>query len=186
MNEVAIEPEKLKKYIAFVRARCKPRLSAEAAELLKNRYVSMRDTMREEKKKNNNASAIPITVRQLEAIVRISESLARMEMSDVANATHVKEALRLFRVSTFSAATASHGDGIGSPEFQTNVQKAERYIEKRLPIGSQTATSKLIATMTTRTFNFGQNAVLKAIDNMVARDKLRYKRQRKLVERVRA
>jgi DNA replication licensing factor MCM5 len=39
MNEVAIEPEKLKKYIAFVRARCKPRLSAEAAELLKNRYI---------------------------------------------------------------------------------------------------------------------------------------------------
>lgn len=45
--------------------------------------------------------AIPITVRQLEAIIRLSEALARMELSDVANANHVKEAIRLFTVSTF-------------------------------------------------------------------------------------
>lgn len=31
--------------------------------------------------------------------------------SQVANTTHVKEALRLFKVSTFSAATSSYGDG---------------------------------------------------------------------------
>jgi hypothetical protein len=33
----------------------------------------MRDLMRAKKKENNGASAIPITVRQLEAVVRISE-----------------------------------------------------------------------------------------------------------------
>ena len=42
--------------------------------------------------------AIPITVRQLEAIVRISESLAKMELKPFASISHVNEAIRLFKV----------------------------------------------------------------------------------------
>lgn len=185
-GEFAIDPEKLKKYIAFCRSKCRPRLSASAAELLKNRYVSFRTTMRDQRKQNHSAKAIPITVRQLEAIVRISESLARMELSETANELHVKEALRLFMVSTFSAATHSYGDGAGSPEFMANVQKAERFIKKRVPIGNVVSTQKLIKEMSSGQFNFGPNAVNKAIDLMVQRETMRYTRQRKLVERIRA
>ena len=36
--------------------------------------------------------------RQLEAIVRISESLAKMELREEADVSHVEEALRLFTV----------------------------------------------------------------------------------------
>lgn len=49
-------------------------------------------------------SCIPITVRQLEAITRISEALARMRLSPVADEHDVDEALRLFRLSTLNAA----------------------------------------------------------------------------------
>ena len=48
-------------------------------------------------------SSIPITIRQLEAIIRISESLAKMTLTPVATREHVEEALRLFRVSTIQA-----------------------------------------------------------------------------------
>ncbi|GBO18143.1 DNA replication licensing factor mcm5-A, partial [Araneus ventricosus] len=93
----------LKKYIAYCRARCGPRLSNEAAEKLKNYYLYMRNTNKEhqgmEKKSN-----IPITVRQLEAIIRISESLAKMELQPFATERHVDEAMRLFQVSTLDAA----------------------------------------------------------------------------------
>lgn len=41
---------------------------------------------------------IPITVRQLEAIIRISESLAKMQLQPFATDEHVNEALRLFQV----------------------------------------------------------------------------------------
>ncbi len=51
-------------------------------------------------------SAIPITVRQLEAIVRIAESLAKITLSNIATEQHVNEAIRLFKVSTFEAATS--------------------------------------------------------------------------------
>merc|ERR1712107_611559 len=49
-------------------------------------------------------SGIPITVRQLEAIIRISEALAKMEMCDEVDINHVEEALRLFTVSTLDSA----------------------------------------------------------------------------------
>jgi DNA replicative helicase MCM subunit Mcm2 (Cdc46/Mcm family) len=37
-------------------------------------------------------------VRQLEAIIRLSESLAKMELSNIVKKKHVEEAHRLFRV----------------------------------------------------------------------------------------
>lgn len=42
--------------------------------------------------------------RQLEAIVRISESLAKMQLQPFATESHVTESLRLFQVSTLDAA----------------------------------------------------------------------------------
>jgi hypothetical protein len=56
-------------------------------------------------------------------VVRISESLARMQRSDEATIAHVKEALRLFQVSTFQAATSPWGEGLGSAEFADSVRK---------------------------------------------------------------
>lgn len=48
--------------------------------------------------------SIPITVRQLEAVIRISEALAKMQIQPFATELHVNEALRLFQVSTLEAA----------------------------------------------------------------------------------
>merc|ERR1719175_146719 len=67
----------LKKYIGYCRTRCGPRLEEKAAEKLKNKYVLMRNSNREIEEEGEKRLSIPITVRQLEAIVRISESLAK-------------------------------------------------------------------------------------------------------------
>merc|ERR1712045_355598 len=72
----------LRKYLSYCRDRCDPRVSAEAAEVLKNNYVSIRQHMKAE------GDSIPITVRQLEAIIRISESLAKMELRDDVDVGH--------------------------------------------------------------------------------------------------
>ena len=45
---------------------------------------------------------IPITVRQLEAVIRLSESIAKMSLNDVVNIHHVTEAHRLFQVFSFT------------------------------------------------------------------------------------
>merc|ERR1719296_265869 len=82
-NEVAIGSEQMKMYIAYARSKCSPRLSPDAAVMLRDRYVRFRKQMKEHRAANQGSDAIPITVRQLEAIIRISESLARIELSDV-------------------------------------------------------------------------------------------------------
>lgn len=51
--------------------------------------------------------AIPITVRQLEAVIRIAESLAKMELTPFAVDRHIEEALRLFQVT----GKKTHTDG---------------------------------------------------------------------------
>lgn len=61
--EGEIDLTKLKKFIAYCRAKCGPRLSAEAAEKLKNRYIIMRSGARQHERDSDRRSSIPITVR---------------------------------------------------------------------------------------------------------------------------
>lgn len=49
--------------------------------------------------------------RQLEAVVRIAESLAKMKLQAVAGEEEVDEALRLFQVSTLDAALSGSLSG---------------------------------------------------------------------------
>jgi len=45
-------------------------------------------------------------VRQLEAIIRISESIAKMHLEPIVNPAHVEEAHRIFKISTLNAASS--------------------------------------------------------------------------------
>ncbi|ETP28268.1 hypothetical protein F442_22444 [Phytophthora nicotianae P10297] len=51
-------------------------------------------------------TTIPVTVRQLEALVRIAGSLAKMHLLNEPTREHVQETIRLFSVSTMNAANA--------------------------------------------------------------------------------
>lgn len=104
-KEEEIPLDVMKRYIAYCRAKCSPRLNQEACEILKNHYVSMREEISHQNVEGNT-SAVPISVRQLEAIIRIAEALAKMRLSPEATVDDVNEALRLFKVSTLSAAKA--------------------------------------------------------------------------------
>jgi len=180
-GESLISAEKLKKYIAYARQKNQPRLSKDAGEVLQNRYVTMRN-MIAQKKKEVGRTVIPITVRQLEAIIRLSESLAKMELSDHVNSDHVKEALRLFQVSTLHAATASFGDGVGTSEFAGQVKQAENYIERRIAIGMTVSYQGLKLQMLK--LNVApENAITKAIDVMATRGTLDFKNMRKQIYR---
>ena len=52
-----------------------------------------------------------ISYRQLEAVIRIAESLAKMSLSPFALESHIDEALRLFKVSTLDAAMSGSLSG---------------------------------------------------------------------------
>lgn len=106
----------------YCRVRVSPRLTVDACESLRNQFVSIREDHR---KKVRDGSVIPITVRQLEAIVRLSESLARMSCTPDVTDVHVREALRLFRVSTLDAASTGldiDGSTVSDPDFISKVR----------------------------------------------------------------
>ncbi|KAB0400333.1 hypothetical protein E2I00_010429, partial [Balaenoptera physalus] len=138
--EGEIDLTKLKKFIAYCRAKCGPRLSAGAAEKLKNRYIIMRSGARQHERDSDRRSSIPITVRQLEAIVRIAEALSKMKLQPFATEADVEEALRLFQVSTLDAAlsgTLSGVEGFTSQEDQELLSRIEKQLKRRFAIGSQ-------------------------------------------------
>ncbi|MCJ1363999.1 minichromosome maintenance protein 5 [Acarospora aff. strigata] len=139
--EAAISVEKMKRYISYCKTRCAPRLSAEAAEKLSSHFVSIRRQVHGAELSANARSSIPITVRQLEAIIRITESLAKLSLSPIATEAHVDEAIRLFLASTMDAVT--QGDGQGSKELMEEVGKVEEELRRRLPIGWSTSLATL-------------------------------------------
>ena len=99
----------MKKYIQYCKAKCHPRLSEEAGDILASSYVKIRDDVRrraiesaarnEGGKGGADQAVIPITVRQLEALIRLSESLSKMRLEDEVQGQDIAEALRLFKVS---------------------------------------------------------------------------------------
>jgi DNA replicative helicase MCM subunit Mcm2 (Cdc46/Mcm family) len=93
--------------VTYCRTKCTPVLSASAAGVLKDHYVQIRQTLvgagREDNDPDAPPPAIPITVRQLEAIVRMSEALAKMRLLDEVHDEQVREAIRIFQVSTLAA-----------------------------------------------------------------------------------
>jgi DNA replication licensing factor MCM5 len=83
--------------------------------------------------------------RQLEAIVRVSEALAKLALSSVATEAHVDEALRLFRVSTMQAVLAGHSlEGMTRPDLLKQVDSIEKAICQRLSVGARSDVHCLI------------------------------------------
>lgn len=68
----------------------------------------MRSGASQHEKEVDHRNTIPITVRQLEAVIRIAESLAKMQLIPFATESHIDEALRLFQVSTLDAAMSGN------------------------------------------------------------------------------
>uniref|UniRef100_A0A6Q2X1F3 DNA replication licensing factor MCM5 n=1 Tax=Esox lucius TaxID=8010 RepID=A0A6Q2X1F3_ESOLU len=175
----------LKKYIAYARTKCGPRLSAVAAEKLKNRYVVMRSGAREHERESDKRASIPITVRQLEAVVRISESLAKMKLQAVAGEEEVDEALRLFQVSTLDAALSgslSGVEGFTTQEDQEMISRVEKQLKRRFAIGSQVSEHSIIQDFTKQ--KYPEQAIYKVLHLMMRRGELQHRMQRKVLYRV--
>jgi DNA replication licensing factor MCM5 len=134
----------LKRYIEYCRAMCRPHVGDRAMKMLEDSYVKYREEMRERKRTGGHA-AVPITVRQLEAIVRISESLAKMCLQSTVTEEHVAEALRLFEVSTIDAARSGVADMVVlTAEQREELQVVETQIKQKLAIGATMSKRHLI------------------------------------------
>lgn len=84
-----IDPELLRKYIAYARKQPSPELTNEAIEVLKEFYVGMRGSA------EDDDSPVPITARQLEALVRLSEANCKIRLGKEVTSDDAKRAIKL-------------------------------------------------------------------------------------------
>ena len=169
----------LRNYIQFAKSKCNPILSEEAANKLNRFYIEIRQQVDEFEKESTKKSSVPITVRQLEAIIRISESLARMELTNRVSTSHVDEAIRLFQLSTMNAVSQGHQiEGISRNEYFTRMLEVVERIKEVLPVGS---TKKMVDLM--KIVGLDENLIRKAINYMIKQKKLVTRDQGKVLIR---
>ncbi len=171
----------MKKYIKYARNRINPRLTATASEKLQAIYVKDRQKAKEQRQLRNSKNTIPITVRQLEAVIRLSESIARMRLLSEVGVEEVEEAHYLFEVSTMKTIEGSREFGYNlSDGVAEEVKLAEDAIRKRVCVGSQVSIFKLMEDLEGR---HNRTVVERALSNMVKNSEFREARGRKIVMR---
>ena len=135
---------------------------------------------------------MPITVRQLEAVARVAEALAKLALAPVATERHVAEALRLFLASTMdavaqgAAASGEPGAGVrggGQNAVVVEAARVEEELRRRLPIGWSTSLATL-----RREFvegrGYGEGAVARALLVLQRREVLQMRSAGSVVCRV--
>lgn len=91
-----VDPKLLRKYIAYAKQKIKPKLSDEAVEEIKNFYVKLRN---QSISSESAIKPIPITARQLEGIIRLSESHSKLRLSDEVTREDAIKAIDLLKIS---------------------------------------------------------------------------------------
>ncbi|KAG8801590.1 minichromosome maintenance protein 5 [Serendipita sp. 398] len=178
-----IEIEKMKRYITYCKAKCAPRLSAEAAAKLSDHFVVIRKQIQTVERDNNERSSIPITVRQLEAIIRISESIAKIALQTSVQPHHVDEAIRLFKISTMDAVSVGSAEGLSRGQIHEEMTAIEKEIRKRLPIGWTTSYQSLVKEFVNNQ-NYSAHALERTLFVMEKSEVIKFQGQRKVVCRI--
>jgi DNA replicative helicase MCM subunit Mcm2 (Cdc46/Mcm family) len=90
-KEAPIAANLLKKYLYYVRKMASPKLSDEASKEIESFFLEMRS------KGQGADSPVPITMRQLEAVVRLSEARAKLALRKEVSREDVKEVVKLMK-----------------------------------------------------------------------------------------
>ncbi|AFZ70415.1 putative ATPase involved in replication control, Cdc46/Mcm family [Caldisphaera lagunensis DSM 15908] len=90
-----IDPQLLKKYIIYAKRYVKPKLTEEAKNLIETFFVALRGSALSSSNQEGGQTPVPITARQLEAIVRLAEAHAKMSLKNEITEEDAEEAIRL-------------------------------------------------------------------------------------------
>lgn len=93
-EEMLISKELLRKYVAYAKQRIKPALSDEAVDEIKKFYVELRNTP---VSGEGAVRPIPISARQLQALIRMSEASAKMRLSETVDSGDAKRAIEIMK-----------------------------------------------------------------------------------------
>ena len=118
-----ISTKLLKKYVAYVRRHINPVLTTEALDEIKGYYLTMRSKGYTEEA---GSRAIPISARQLEALVRLAEGSARVRFSKLVESVDSKKAIELLHFCLAEIGVDPETGKIDIDRITTGVPATER------------------------------------------------------------
>ncbi|GIU69363.1 MAG: ATPase AAA [Candidatus Woesearchaeota archaeon] len=144
-GETDIPTELLKRYIAYAKQNINPQMTDAALEEIKEYYVKMRSTG----ESDEGYKSIPISARQLEALIRLSEASARSRLSNKVTKSDARRAIDLVHFcltqigvdpetgrididSITTGITASQRSIIGT--IKEIINELEKQIGKQIPV----------------------------------------------------
>ena len=119
--EPEIMPDFLRKYIAYARSRVFPVMTKDVMEMLQEYYVNIRS---QAKSSEGEGGGIPMTPRQIEALIRLSEASARVRLSPEVTAEDADRAKRI--VEHFLRKVASEGGRFDIDAIMTGTTHVQR------------------------------------------------------------
>ncbi|XP_004634339.1 DNA helicase MCM8 isoform X2 [Octodon degus] len=125
----------LRKYIGYARQYVHPRLSPEAAQVLQDFYLELR-------KQSQRSNSSPITTRQLESLIRLTEARARLELREKATKEDAEDIVEIMKYSMLG----TYSDEFGNLDFErsqhgsgmSNRSSAKRFISALNNIAERT------------------------------------------------
>ena len=171
---------------------CFPVLTEEASRVLQDGYVELRDKLNERTRTEAAADGyssrankhIPITVRQLEALIRLSQAFARMCLQNEVTGVHATRALQLFRkandMSVQQSARGRSANGDNAPGGAAAIpgfsaasvfRRVENEIKLQLRVGTDISYA-VLSNNISRVTGADAGIIRRVVEAMIAREEL--------------
>jgi replicative DNA helicase Mcm len=121
-EEVAptIEPDLLRKYVAYAKRNCFPTMTEEAKAEIQDFYVDLRA------EGTGDDAPVPVTARKLEALVRLAEASARVRLSDTVEKEDAERATDIARSSMEDIGMDPETGEFDADVVETGTSKSQR------------------------------------------------------------
>jgi len=119
-----IVPELMKKYIAYAKKFCHPKLTSESIEELKNFFVGLRSKRISDS--DEKVQPIPLTARQLEAMVRLSQASARVRLSELVTKADAQRAINMMKLYLQKLGVDSETGELDIDKIVTGITSSQR------------------------------------------------------------
>ncbi|WP_449404939.1 LAGLIDADG family homing endonuclease [Halorhabdus tiamatea] len=115
-----IDPELLRKYVAYAKRSCFPTMTEEAKAAIRDFYVELRT------KGSGEDAPVPVTARKLEALVRLAEASARVRLSDTVEAADAERVIGIVRSSLEDIGIDPETGELDADVVETGTSKSQR------------------------------------------------------------
>ena len=118
-----IEPDLFRKYIAYAKQKVSPKLTDDAVDEIKQFYVGLRNSPTSS---DSPVKPIPITARQLEALIRLSEASARSRLSETVDKADAIRSINLMKFYLMQAGYDYESKSFDIDKIVTGITSSKR------------------------------------------------------------